>query len=53
MASPIKITPTLSGKQSENFNKKLEATSTMRVSSIERTRISALVAKVLSNKKTK
>lgn len=53
MATPIKITPQLSGRQSEYFNKKLAETSSKRVSSEEKGRIMSLVTKVLSNTKSK
>ena len=52
MATPIKITPQLSGKQSKNFNQKLAETSKKRASSEDRTRIFTLVEKILSNKKS-
>jgi len=53
MATPIKITPPLSGKQSRNFNKKIEASSKMRASANEKHRIFSLVERILSVKKDK
>lgn len=53
MATPIKITPPLSGRQSRNFNKKISETSKKRVSDEDKNRIFTLVDKILSNKKNK
>jgi hypothetical protein len=53
MATPIKITPPLTGKQSRSFNKKLAETSKNRASSEDKARIFSLVEKVLSNKNPK
>ena len=48
MATPIKITPPLSGKQSRKFNEQLAVTSKKRISAEEKHRIFSLVEKVLS-----
>jgi hypothetical protein len=53
MATPIKITPPLSGKQSRKFNEQLAVTSTKRLSAEEKNRIFSLVEKVLSNQKSR
>lgn len=53
MATPIKITPPLSGKQSRKFNEQLAVTSTKRVSAEEKKRIFSLVEKVLSQQKSR
>lgn len=53
MATPIKITPPLSGRQSKNFNKKLAETSQNRESAEYKSRISILVEKILFDKKSK
>jgi len=53
MATPIKITPPLSGRQSRNFNTKLSETSKKRVSADDKSRIFTLVEKILSDKKSK
>ena len=53
MATPIKITPPLSGKESLRFNEKISESSKKRVSVSDRKRIFTLVEKVLSDKKTK
>ncbi len=53
MATPIKITPRLSGRQSYNFNVKIAETSKNRESKETRERISSIVEKVLSEKKSK
>jgi hypothetical protein len=53
MATPIKITPPLSGSQSRKFNQKLAETSRKRVSEDDKKRIFTLVEKILSNKKSK
>jgi len=51
MATPIKITPQLSGRQSREFNRKLAETSSKRVTLEEKNRVLSLVEKVLSNQK--
>lgn len=53
MATPIKITPTLRGKQSYNFNIKIAETSKKRESKETKDRISSIVEKVLSKKNSK
>lgn len=53
MATPIKITPPLSGRQSKNFNQKLAETSQKRESVEDKKRIFTLVEKILNNKKSK
>ncbi|WP_281299253.1 hypothetical protein [Flavobacterium limnophilum] len=51
MATTIRITPTLSGKSSKQFNMSLSKNSTVKVSASRKENMSALVKKVLSNKK--
>lgn len=51
MATTIRMTPTLSGKSSKQFNASLSKNSTSKISSERKERMSDLVQKVLSNKK--
>ncbi|POS00568.1 hypothetical protein Q361_1572 [Flavobacterium croceum DSM 17960] len=51
MATTIRITPTLSGKASKQFNTSLSKNSSIKVSASRRESMSVLVKKVLSNKK--
>lgn len=51
MATTIRITPTLSGKSSKQFNVSLSKNSTSKVSASRKENMSILVKKVLSNKK--
>ena len=51
MATTIRITPTLSGKASKQFNLSLSKNATSKVSESRQERMSILVKKVLSNKK--
>jgi len=53
MATPIKITPTLRGKQSYNFNVKIAETSINRETKETKERISTIVEKVLLKKNSK
>ncbi len=52
MATPIKITPVLSGKDSAYFHKQLAKTSKRKVSSKDKKKIFSLVDKVLANSKS-
>lgn len=51
MATIIRITPTLSGESSKQFNRSLSKNSAVKVSASRKENMSALVQKVLSNKK--
>jgi hypothetical protein len=51
MATTIRITPTLSGKSSKQFNMSLSKNSTIKVSNSKKENMSILVRKVLTNKK--
>ncbi|MCB9196599.1 MAG: hypothetical protein H6598_10280 [Flavobacteriales bacterium] len=53
MATPIKITPALSGKQSKEFNIKIAKSSKVRAPKEEKDRILSIVEKVLSRKSSK
>lgn len=53
MATPIKITPPLTGKQSLRFNERIAESSKKRLSTSDKNRIFTLVEKVLSGKKDK
>jgi hypothetical protein len=53
MATPIQITPPLSGKQSRKFNEQLAVTSKKRISAEEKHRIFSLVEKVLSKQQSR
>jgi hypothetical protein len=53
MASPISITPVLSGKDSVKFNKELELNRSNKVSKQERERITNLVRDILVKNKKK
>jgi hypothetical protein len=50
MATPIKITAPLSGRQSRIFNEKIAETSSKRVSEEEKRRMLKLMDKILSKK---
>jgi hypothetical protein len=47
MATPIKITPTLTGKAAESFYRRITRSSKKRLSAAEKKRISSLVSRVL------
>ena len=51
MATTIRITPTLSGKSSKQFNMSLSMNSTVKISASRKENMSTLVRKVLTNKK--
>ncbi len=51
MATIIRITPTLNGKSSKEFNKSLSENSKTKISITKKERMAVLVKKVLSNKK--
>lgn len=51
MATIIRITPTLSGKSSRQFNASLSKNSASKIPTEKKERMSDLVRKVLSNKK--
>lgn len=53
MASPISITPVLSGKDSVKFNKELELNRSIKVSDKEKSRIANLVREILTKNKKK
>lgn len=53
MATPIKITTPLTGRQSRIFNEKIAETSTQRISAEEKSRMLALMEKIKSNKKNR
>jgi hypothetical protein len=51
MAAPIKATPTLQGESSKRFNALLQSDQHVRATDAEKSKINALVEKVLSKKK--
>lgn len=51
MTTTIRITPTLSGKSSKQFNNSLSKNHGEKISDIKKERMSELVKKVLSNSK--
>jgi hypothetical protein len=52
MATPIKITPVLTGKDSAYFHKQLAITSKKKISDKKKKRIFSLVDQVLANSKS-
>jgi hypothetical protein len=51
MATPIKITPILSGRASKRFNQQLEAQKNDRISAEEKHRMFSLLERILAKKK--
>lgn len=50
MATTIKATPTLKGKESERFNATISASKSNKVSKAKKDRIFALVSKIMAKK---